>query len=405
MQIVIALGVLLLFPILCFVYSVVGIKKSPSKWKKYLPFYIYFVFIAAYSYTPPAYSNVDLLRYFRIVESLKGLHLSEAIDILADNLYFENFLFWLIAQTNMPRLLPAVTTATVFGIGGYTACDLAQIEDYKYMYKVLIIQMIMIPFFSVVANIRNVFAFSLVILASYIDLYKHKRNIGVLLLYVIPIFMHKTGIVILVIRIMMPLFKRAYAAALLLFFGLSGLITFAYTHISAFTFGGAVGNIVKKLINSSYSYLLGESEYAERVRNSLGAAVTRYLVFAFLILLLIFYLKKFWKNKNISDIDMMGYLLCVVSLSCNVFDTPAYWRFAAAFCILIPSILYSFFRDELTSKVQRQWISYGLTLYLILRVALILYRSSVDWIESVSLFAFTNLYTLIIMFCKSLFIY
>lgn len=403
MRILTVHGVLLLFPIIALLYSMVGFVRTPSRWRLYLPFYIYFIFIAAYCYTPPIGSNVDLVRYFAILDEIKGMSLTETINRLADSLYAENVLYWLIAHTNMPHLLPAVTTATVYGIGAYIACDIVEPEDYQYLFMVLMVEAITIPFFTVVVNIRNVFAFSMIILAAYLDMHKHKRTIGVLLLYIIPVFMHKTGIIVLFARVLVPVLKRTYVAALVMIFTLPAVIEFAYSHISMIRFGGPIGQITRKLVNSSYVYLLGESEYAERVRNSTGAAIMRYLVFAFLIFMLVLYVQKFRKNRELLDFEVMGYLMCILSLSCNAIDTPAYWRFAAAFSLMIPSLLYSFFKGELTSGFLRRWLSYGLMAYLVLRFALMIHRASIDWPETLSALAFTNIYTLTIQLINQLF--
>lgn len=402
MQIIFAYGVLLLSPIVSFLYALIGFYKTPSRWKRYLLFYIYFIFIAAYCYMPLEGSNVDLFRYYAILDELKGMNLAETIGRLSDSLYVENILFWLVSKSNMYHILPAITTATVYGIGAYIACDMAQAEDFRYLYIILIIEAVMVPFFSVVVNIRNVFAFSLVILASYLELYKQKRTLGVLLLYVIPVFLHKTGIVILIVRLLVPLFKRAYVVALVMIFGLSELIIFAHSHITFIRFGGAFGRIIRKLINSSYRYLLGESEYAARVRNSTGAAITRYMVFAFLILMLALYIQKFRLNRKLLDFEIMGYMLCILSLSCNVIDTPAYWRFAAAFCLMIPSIMYSFYRGDLINGNIKRLIRSGLAVYLVLRFMIMMQRASIDWMETFSALAVTNIYTLIVQLVVSI---
>ena len=240
-------------------------------------------------------------------------------------------------------------------------------------------------------------------LASYLDLYKHKRNIGVLLLYVLPIFMHKTGIIILVLRVIIPLLKRAYAVALVMIFGLAGLITFAYSHISLVIIGGAVGEIIRKLIRSSYSYLLGESQYAERIRNSLGATITRYTVFALLVLMIFFYLKKFRSNKEVADIDFMGYLICIVSLSCNAIDTPAYWRFAATYFLLAPSLLYSFYRKDLFDGLVNIVLKYLIDIYLVFYFLLQIYRASIDWGSTVQTLLFTNAYSILLFLLRTAF--
>ena len=404
MQIFIILGILLFFPIIAFLLSMFGISKSPSKWRRYLPFYIYFIFIAAYSYTPPSGSNVDLLRYYQILEELKGLSLTEIVSSLSDSLYAENILYWIVVSANMPRLLQAITTATVYGVGAYIVCDSAQPTDYKFIFRVLMTQAVIIPFFSVVVNVRNVFTFSLIILASYRDLYRHRRDLLTILLYIIPVFMHKTGVIIVILRLLVPVFKRVYFVAVAFVFGLSGLIKLAYSYRLSIPFGGALGTILRRLVNSAYIYLLGETQYAERVRNSTGATLSRLIAFVFLIFLVYLYLKKFLSKQKIEDIEVMGYLLCILSLACNAFDTPAYWRFSAAASLVITPIMYSFYRGELTTRIQKQRIYFVLIIYLVVRALFTVYRATIDWGETVSILVSTNIFTLMFELIKSIFV-
>ena len=335
--------VILPFPIVAFIIFWFGIIKESVSWKKWLPIYIYVVFIMAYAVEPSF--GVDLTRYFAILEQLGDISFRAAVLKMNDNLIVENFLFWVIAQFNMPHLLPAITTSTVYGIGGYITCDWASGYNYRHTWKILAIQFLMIPLILVACNIRNVFSFSIVTLAVYREFIKKRRDLLTVALYILPVFMHKTGILLVVIRLLVPLLKKILPVALVIIFSLPTVITFAYNHIGSIAVGGHFGQILQSLVRSSYFYLLGESEYAEKVSHSLGAIVTRYVMFLFLISLLILFFRQMYKKVHITDFEVFGYLLCIFSLSCNVINTPAYWRFAAAACIAIPPLLYHFYSE------------------------------------------------------------
>ncbi len=322
--------------------------------------YAYGIFIFAYSYVPAQNSNLDIVRYFDQLERLYGYTLPEAIKLFSDNLFIENFLFWAIAQLRLPHLLPAITTCTVYGIGAYIACDSAKEGEECNIWRILLIQFIMIPFVSTLANVRNVFAFSLAVIASYRDLKKKKRDIWTLLLYIIPVFTHKTGLILIGIRFLVPIFKKFMLPALLLIFSLPVLINYALSHIYLFSFRGSLGVLIRRLIYSANNYLIGESEYAERIRNSLGAAVSRSLVFIFLIILIFFYIRHLYVEKKINDFEIMGYLLCIFTLACNVINTPAYWRFAVAAYLTSPMILYEFYGNRLFKKSLTIFLRLGL---------------------------------------------
>ena len=388
--------ILLFFPVLAFAFCWYEWYHAPCKWKQVLPIYIYSLFVLAYCYTPLETSNADLLRYFQRIDLLREFSLSEAIEFMGDGLYVENFLFWLAARLEMPYLLPALTTSTVFGIGAYITCDLSTEETSAHLWKILLIQFIMIPFFTVANNVRNVFAFSLVILASYRELEKKKRDFWTFALYIAPIFSHKTGIVLLIIRLLIPVFQRAIPLTLGIIVGLPFLIQSSYEHINWWNRSSFLGRTFFKLIRSSYIYLVGDSAYAERVRNSLGAALTRYIVLFFFLLILILFLRMLRRKRRLSSFESMGYLLCVLSLACNVFDTPAYWRFAAAAALAMQPALYSFYRKELFSSRMTSTLKWLLSLYLPIRLGLAIIRlSSINWIGTGTRLMLTNFFSLL----------
>ncbi|MBQ6214579.1 MAG: EpsG family protein [Oscillospiraceae bacterium] len=408
------LGILLFiipFPVLAFGFAWYLMIKAPSKKEGYT-FYIYSMFILAYCYEFSESSNVDLVRYFKQLEHIEGMTLSKASAYFNDGLVTEHVLFWIIAQLQMPHLLPAITTATVFGVGTYITYDSASIEQRKNCWKILLVQLVMIPFFTVVANVRNVFAFSIVILAVYRDLVKSKRNLPTLILYLLAIFMHKTGIILFVLRILVPVFKRAYLLTVLLIFSLPVIIKFAYSHIYLVTFGGNLGKTARRLISSSYNYLLGTegsgnlAEYAQRLESSTGATVNRYIIMAFMLGLFALYLIKYIKTKDMSNFQIYGVLLCALTLACNVIDAPIYWRFAAAACLVLAPVFYDFFDYQLFNPKTTNNIWVLIIMFLILRFAVQSYRSREIFTSPIAVnILITNAYTIMYQFIYSVFVY
>ena len=90
----------------------------------------------------------------------------------------------------------------VYGVAFYITCDVA--EEYNAQSTipaVIAIQGCMLPFFSIISNVRNVTAFSLIVLAVYLDTVKKKRNPVVLILYILPVFIHSSAIILVLLRI------------------------------------------------------------------------------------------------------------------------------------------------------------------------------------------------------------
>ena len=181
-----------MLPVLCFgiivplalIVAVLGIWKNPSRWRLFFPMLVYVLFVGAYCYIPGTNSNVDLVRYFPEVELYGEMSLSEAFSYADDVLYARDFLFWLCGHLHATHLVPAITTAAVYGVAGYISCDSAERCDAKrYIGGILLFQLMMLPYISIINNIRNVSGFSLIILAAYLDIVKQKKTIWVWLCY------------------------------------------------------------------------------------------------------------------------------------------------------------------------------------------------------------------------------
>lgn len=404
MQIVLIIASILIFPILSFMLSWYGLYKDYKNWKRYVFMFLYGIFIFAYGRVVSPNSQYDIVRYFDQLERIQGLKLTETIRYYNDNLYFENILFWVIAQLRMPHLLPAITTCTVYGVGAYIAGDYAGKEEERNILIILLVQLIMIPFNSTVFNIRNVFAFSLAVLAAYRDLYKKKRNLFTIILYAASIFMHKTGIIIFIIRMCIPLVRKFLAAALLIVFSIPVIIGLAVRYIYLIPFRGTFGTMIQRLAFSADHYLHSEDAYAQHIRNSMGATLERYIVFIFIGGLIILYLRQIFHKKNINDFEILGYLLCLITLGCNVIDTPAYWRFAVAAEIACPPIMHKLYSGKLFGKKVSFYLRLALIAYLCIRFAFYEFRARADLaaFDTIYLTVTNNAYTILFQILRRL---
>lgn len=156
-------------PILTVVVFWFDICRDPKQWPKYIWLFLYPVFIFAYC-IEPSYSN-DLSRYFLQLERFENVSFREAFQISSDGLFVRDLLFWLIARTKNVHLLPAVTTSMLYAICMYITCDSARrMNKEKYIGVVMAFEVLIIPYFNIVCNIRNVTAFAFISLAAYRDL-------------------------------------------------------------------------------------------------------------------------------------------------------------------------------------------------------------------------------------------
>lgn len=330
---------LLACPVVSAVYSWRCLIRHPYNWKIFLVLYMYGIFVLAYVLVP-AYTN-DLTRYFDILDSIKGMSLIGAVTRLKNGLYVENFLFWLVSVTGDNHILPAVSTSVVYGISAYTLLDYAEREHcLEDAWIVLLFEVLQFSFFSVANNVRNIFTFSIVVLAVYRELVLKKRDLLTLVLYIAPCFMHKTGAVLVALRVLVIFVRKALPLVIGFVLLLPSAIIFVYQRRSSIPIGGVPGRLIRKIVSSAYNYLKGGTEYADIVSGSKGQLVIRLIVMAMILLIaVICYL---YNREHPSDYNVFCILLCAVVVACNTFQTPAYWRFAmAAIMTSAPSMLWA----------------------------------------------------------------
>lgn len=320
---------LLPLPILTVVIFWFGIFRSPKQWPIYIWLFLYPVFIFAYC-IETSYVN-DLNRYFMQVERFVGVSFREAFQVSKDGLFVRDLLFWLIAQTKNVQLLPAVTTSIVYAVCMYITCDSARrMNKEKYIGIVMVFEVLVIPFFNIVNNVRNVTAFALICFAAYRDLVQKKRNVITLVLYIAPCFLHKTGFVLLLLRLLVIIFEKYMGLSLVIITGLPSVINFAYDHVSWIQGTGYVTRVIRVLILSAHNYLYDDSEYAARYRA--GIDFIRVIVFL-IIIILAYYCFRYVRHgirKEFREFTIFAFTMCVMTLACSIFDTPAYWRFSVA---------------------------------------------------------------------------
>ena len=340
---IISLLICLAFMPLCLFYSAIGLITAPQKWKKYIPFLIYSLFVIAYSYNP--IGTPDLVRYIDLVQSIENTSLPEAIKILGDGLFVEDFYFWFIAQLEDYNLLGAIPITITYAIAIYILCDIsADYKAEKYIPYLMALLFALLPFINILSNLRNITAFAVIVYASYEDLIKKKRNAFIIALYILPCFFHRTAVLILALRlvvyvanwlkpILIALVAVAPIAIDLLFFRIS-LIPSTF---------------LQSLIRMIYWYFHDDlkSEYSRAVSRS-GADLFNRMIFiglAIVFIIIILRISKKYVKHEYNLYNTFVFSIAIVTIACYPVVTPQYWRFAAAFIIagwasvLIPALI------------------------------------------------------------------
>lgn len=342
------------FTPLLLLYSVIGINSAPQRWRKYLPWLI--LAIGMISYGMQSKAEIDLDRYFQEATEVGRLPFYEIFSYKGSHGEYEGLwvitvLFWIVGRLGVVHLLPMIAGCIVYGVAFYITCDVA--EEYNVQSTipaVIAIQGCMLPFFSIISNVRNVTAFSLIVLAVYLDTVKKKRNPFVLILYILPVFIHSSAIILVLLRIGLLLTVKAKVLFLAIVSLLPILIDTLYTYIDSIPFGGSFGAVLRLLILKGYWYLhdKNDSVWARQVGSSKYQQLNRLVMIAFAVFVI--YLICFKTFKHIKEkhkkIVSYTFLLSILTLSCSWFTTPHYWRFSAASVVSMGAVLVLLFMEK-----------------------------------------------------------
>ena len=379
-MVVLSIGLLFLLTPLVWVYSVAGLSLSPSHWRKYIPYYIIAIAIVAYSYNPVG--APDLVRYFEMLDKSSNMTLAQVNEYFHDGLVIKNSIFWFFGHLGDNHLLPAFSVGVVYGVATYITCDLAEnYEVTKWIPVILLYQFMVLPLISITNNIRNIFAFSLIILATYLDSVKKKRNIWVLALYILPCFVHTSGVILIFFRVLAIVAKKIKIPALCAGIFLSTIINWLYVNIRIFAGTGGVNTIIRSLITKGYWYI-NDKETTAWARTVAASGTSQAIRFVMMTVMLIFIVliyynaKKQYEKSSCSTFSTFMYLVCIIALACNAITTPQYWRFAAACNIMSAAVFIPILKNWKKSQKYIRIIVMLLTVCMVMLFALYVRSSS-----------------------------
>lgn len=315
----------------------------PNYWKEGLLLYILTVFVISYCYQPAF--GLDLYRYFQDLTSVQGMSLVSASQYFeekyTDNLYIRDFVFWLISNYFSFHVLPAISTSTVYGIGCYLIGDYAvRTEQTRLIGPLFLLMFLQLPFFGILVNLRNIWAFSLFILAAYRDLIQHKRNLLTLILYIFPYFLHSAVLMLILIRLLVPLARRiTYLMPLFIFF-LPGVVNLLNNHLSS------VPSFLIPIIQKASGYISSEgaTEWTAQVASSTFFLIQKIamVTVAICMIILIFRNKDVFRKTSLSFL-YFNLLIFVMVIACTIFPQPHYWRFYCAGILSLNVLTVSLF--------------------------------------------------------------
>lgn len=397
-------------------YSIIGLLKTPNKWKIYLVLIAISISVVAFNYNPTV--EGDLTRYMKWADECSKLKFSQVSAYFREGSNFDSNLvvtitfFWIMGKIHFLHGIPMITTTVAYLIAFYITGDFLEREGRSNLIKwIYLFQFCMIPFVSVINNVRNIVAFSLIVLAVYLDVYRKKRNIFVLILYIVPLFIHSSAAILIFLRVCLILPRKIKCFFLALVFAFPTVITYLYAHVSTIPHIGNVTVLIVGLINKGYTYLTdtNSSKWAQQVSNSTFQQINKVVMLAFCLIVVVSVLGGFVKNEsnNLNKYCEFIALVAIYSLACGWITTPQYWRFTFAVVVGISPILCSFI--DMSHYSYRSTFVIVLFVFIFALTGLILQlwnnRISVDYVDWFENVIINNFYVILLEFFKSILVW
>lgn len=202
------------------------------------------------------YEYLDQIRYLPITEALKGI--SNQTEVIT------NIFFYLISQLNNNSLIVFFSSLIYYNILFYIIIDYCKIKELtnKQINMIIIYAMITIWIIPNILGIRYAIAMVVFLLAIYLDIVKQKKNIIYKLLYIIPIFIHSSTVLFLIMRLILLISNRKTK---ILVIAIIVLISATPDFIFTLMQNMPGVNIVESVTKSVQNYLINGSETFENI--------------------------------------------------------------------------------------------------------------------------------------------
>lgn len=345
-------------------------------------------FFGTIGYTLRYVNPNDLTRYFEKISKISN-SLIETLVNDDQRLYINDILFHFIKIANNDYLLPFIVGFVCYLIVFYVLFDL--ISNSSRIFKgyeiisLIIFCVGMVPTYSIITNVRCVLAYLIMSFAIYMHSYKKKFNVFTIICYIIPLGLHSSAIIILLLRILSMILKKVSKVAIVFSLFLPSIVDFLHLYVNRIGLG-IIGGMLKNAVNKAYYYLYwNEGGWATQIESSISNIFTR-ITGTIMLLVFIFIIlknsnKKLFKKEMI-NLPMINYLffVSVFALGCLSIKTGAFWRFNAIVMLFSPVIIVQALENEYISKKSVNYIYiYG---YIVFAINLVYQFRNIDLITS-----------------------
>lgn len=287
---------------------------------------------------------MDLTRYFDIVTSYENMSWDFFFNhvLFGDLMFIQHLLFYVVGKTGNPHLLPAIVIFISYFIMLYMITDYANYKKAKSseVLLALLFLLCVMPFISLVSNVRNILAFSLITFGIYREFVQGKKNIFTLLLYVVPCFIHISSLSLILLRLISG--SASNRKSLNVAFLILGIVMtlFLFSNPTMSSSLPFIGDYLGAVISKTNVYLFDSSSYyAQILQNDIFSKVNKmYFVLATLYLLVLLLIISS-KSNNLKFETYFKYVGILVIASYPIILT-VYFRYTMAVMMLAFLVIF-----------------------------------------------------------------
>lgn len=328
-MLVLVLILFIFFPILALPFTLIGLlaEKKINNKKIYCAIFSIIASITLFCLYPD--STMDLYRYYNIMHTYSNMSFNNfSSEILSGIEPLMNIIFFIFSQMSNHHLLVLFVGIISYFIQFYIIFDYQKKVNLSNFQLNIIIIYFISTFLIIyhIAGIRLCLGRMIFLLALYMDFFKNKHSLFNKLLYVVPIFIHQSILIFLILRICLFLNKNKFDlkfAILMLMVSISPRILISFTekissNVLAFS----------KLTSRAESYL------------SIGNSVANIYKLQFALMIFIYLVIAFMKYKKISTNNkFVNYTLAILSVGLFFsYSSSISTRFISTACSFTPII-------------------------------------------------------------------
>ena len=325
--------------------GLIGFYSDRRQWKVFA--FVIALAVASFAYNYDPLTASDIVRYFDFIEEIRKVSLLRAFgygSYGSSGLYVFTIACWIAGKLGDPRIIPALSVFFVYYLSIYMTGKVA--EDLQCKRRSLMVSLLFIlttlNFYAITNNVRNVLALVLIGYATFRDCFEHKHTPFTYILYILPIFIHTSAILVLALRILLTFSGFIKWVGLGIAVLVQPLLVLLYPLSRSMKEGvlSYVGNAIAKAHNY---YMDDHSAWGLTVQASISESLFKILYVTICIILglcvlLVLGRKSYLKTrgtlspvpKGVNRVLSLSFYTDLIVIGCIPMLMPIYWRFCAS---------------------------------------------------------------------------